>query len=551
MTILDQFAATLEPGQEHILHVVRAYVRWRGVEPQAFTPRIADDVELRTYLLDLRLQGLEPEALDASEAALERFYAWAQRQGLIGVNPFEAYNFRRPFLPRDQVRRRQDIFSADPQAREIARLQALNSLASGLNQSASVQAALQLTLETLVEVMQLKTAWAFLNTASGLVFQSAGPGASVPALHDFLLEAAVNLPPGLERRQRYFLTKPPDCHCQTLLRHGSLERAVNIVECSRLETSAEAQGDNLGLLFHASVPLTMDGQPVGIMNFATEEWQFLSTADLQLLSAAGKQVSATLERARLYDLVRSQKDQLENELEMARMVQASLMPERLPRIPSFSLAATWRAARQVAGDFYDVIRLPKGRWGLVIADVADKGAPAALVMAMTRSLIRSHAQKATSPVHLVTRVNRELCRQSRAGMFVTLFYALLDPQTYRLTYTTAGHNPPILRRAAGELVTLVRTGMALGVQPEAAYSQSELLLAPGDCLVMYTDGLTEALNPVGQEYELAGLQSALHKEAGSAQALLEHLLADLTAFSGPVVPEDDITLCILQCDPQS
>ena len=153
MTILDQFAATLEPGQGHILQVVLAYIHWRGVDLQAFIPRIADDVDLRTYLLDLRLQGLGPEALDASEAALERFYTWAQRLGLIGENPFEAYNFRRPFLPLDQVRRRQDIFSSDPQVREIARLRALNSLASGLNQAASVQTALQLTLETLAEVM--------------------------------------------------------------------------------------------------------------------------------------------------------------------------------------------------------------------------------------------------------------------------------------------------------------------------------------------------------------------------------------------------------------
>lgn len=551
MTILEHFADTLKPGQEYILQAVRAYIHWRGGDPHTFTPSIGDDVDLRTYLLELRLQGLDRDALYASEAALERFYAWAKAQALIGENPFDEYNLRRPFLPLDQVRRRQDIFSSDPQEREIARLRALNSLASGLNRAASVKAALHLTLETLVEVLELKTAWAFVNTASGLVFQSSREVSTLPALHDFLLEAAVNLPPGLERQQHYFLAKPPDCHCQTLLRHGSLERAVNIVECSRLESSAEAQGDNRGLLFHASVPLTLDDQPVGIMNFATEEWQFLSAADLQLLSAAGKQVSAALERARLYDLARTQKDQLERELEMARMVQASLIPEQLPEIPDFSLAATWRAARQVAGDFYDVIPLSGGRWGLVIADVADKGAPAALFMAMTRSLIRSHAVDAAGPAQLIRRVNRELCRQSRAGMFVTLFYALLDPQTRRLTYTLAGHNPPLLRCAGGQLETLVRNGMALGVQLGAAYSQSELLFSPGDCLVMYTDGLTDALNPDGQEYTLEGLQAALQKDSESAQALMEHLLADLAAFSGSVIPADDITLCVLRCNPSS
>ena len=548
MTVLDQFDQALKPGQEPILQAVRTYVLWRGQDPQTFMPGISDDVDLRTYLLDLRLQGLDQEALATQEASLEQFYTWAKIQGLIGENPFEAYNLRRPFLSQDQVRRRQDIFSADPQEREIARLQALNSLASRLNLAASVQDALQMTLETLVDVMELKTAWAFLNTASGMVFQSAGRKLAAPALHDFLLEAAVNLPPGLERERRYFLARAPDCHCQTLLRHNSLERAVNIVECSRLESSAEAEGDNRGLRFHASVPLTLDSRPVGIMNFATAEWQFLSAADLQLLSTAGKQVSAALERARLYDLARSQKEQLERELEMARMVQASLIPENLPDIPPFNLAAIWRSARQVAGDFYDLIRLPGGRWGLVIADVADKGAPAALYMAMARSLLRSHAMDVAAPAQLVSRLNRELCRQSSTGMFVTLFYALLEPQAHHLKYTLAGHNPPLMRRAHGELLSLERNGMALGVLHDAKYSQSELLFNPGDCLVMYTDGLTDALNAEGQEFGLDGLRAALQPEPSTARVLLDRLLADLAAFIGPVPPTDDITLCILQRD---
>lgn len=548
MTALERFAQALKPGQEHILQAVRTYVLWRGQDPQSFIPGISDDVDLRTYLLDLRLQGMDRDAMVTQEASLEQFYAWAKTQGLIGENPFEEYNLRRPFLPQDQVRRRQDIFSANPQEREIARLRALNSLSSRLNLTASVQGALQMTLETLVDVMELKTAWAFVNSSSGLVFQSAGANSSGPAQHDFLLEAAVNLPPGLERQQRYFLTKPPDCHCQTLLRHGRLERAVNIVECSRLEASAEADGDNRGLRFHASVPLTLDGLPVGIMNFATPEWQFLTAVDLQLLSAAGKQVSTALERARLYDMVRIQKEQLERELEMARVVQASLIPEQLPEIPAFSLAASWSAARQVAGDFYDVIRLPNGRWGLVIADVADKGAPAALFMAMARSLLRSYAEEVSAPAQLVARLNRELCRQSSAGMFVTLFYALLDPRTSRLNYTLAGHNPPLLRRADGELSNLARNGMALGVQSEAAYSQAELFLKPGDCVVMYTDGLTEALDSQGHEFGLDRLQAALQSDPDTAQTLLERLLADLAAFSGPVPPTDDITLCILHRD---
>jgi sigma-B regulation protein RsbU (phosphoserine phosphatase) len=158
-----------------------------------------------------------------------------------------------------------------------------------------------------------------------------------------------------------------------------------------LRYAARCAGDTQGLLFHATVPLIVQDRPVGLINIATEQWEFLSSADLQFLSAAGSQVAIALERARLYDFAETRRIRLEQELEMARAVQKSLLPRQLPTIPGFTLVADWRPARLVAGDFYDVFSLPDGRWGLVIADVSGKGAPAALYMAMTLSLIRSEA----------------------------------------------------------------------------------------------------------------------------------------------------------------
>jgi two-component system, NarL family, sensor kinase len=295
--LLDRFAAALTPAEAEYATLVADYAAWRGVRPgEEFTPGGDDDVEIRNYLLDLRIDGAGREAIQARLAALKRFYGWARDEGLIEYTPFDEFNFDRPLLDRDQIRRRPDALGTDPRGREVARLRALNRLADQLNRSTDIQTTLDVTLETLIETLGLQTAWVFLWDESGLTHYLS----AAPAPHDFALCAASGLPPGLEHDLNYYLREPPDCQCQYLLREGRLNRAVNIVECTRLQDSAESDEDNRGLLFHASVPLISQGRPVGIVNVATDEWQFLGAADLQLLSAAGAQLSITLERARLF-----------------------------------------------------------------------------------------------------------------------------------------------------------------------------------------------------------------------------------------------------------
>lgn len=297
MTLLDRFAASSFSPDADSLAAARGYVDWqasrRGGE---FTPGVNDDVDIRTYLLELRIGGGTRKQLEKQVAALKLFYVWTVAENLIPSSPFDEFNFDRPLLGRDQIRRRQDVFADDPRGREIARLRALNRLAEDLNRSTDLQAALDITLSTLVEIMGLQTAWIFLWSEAGLTKYIA----SAPAPHDFALGAHCGLPPGLEQNNYYYLGEPPDCHCQYLLRHGLLTRAVNVVECTRLQDSAEADADNRGLLFHATVPLIVQGEPLGIINVATDEWQFLSAADLQLLSAVGAQASVAIERARLF-----------------------------------------------------------------------------------------------------------------------------------------------------------------------------------------------------------------------------------------------------------
>ncbi len=539
--LLDQFASTLAPGEAETLGRVRAYVEWQAERlGENFRLHDEDDVPVRTYLAHLRAAGTNREELTQQTAALKQFYEWALAGGLIEQSPFRQFDFERPILSREQIRRRRAAFAGSALEREVGHLRALNHLAGQLNRSLDVQTTLDGTLESLVEVMRLKTAWAFVQTGAGLATSTAGR----QPLHDFALAAACRLPPGLEASGRLYLRQAPDCHCQFMLRAGQMTRAVNVVECTRLQDSAEARGDNQGLLFHASVPLMIEGRPDGVLNFATEEWQFLSAADLQLLSAAGALVSSALERARLYDVVRAGRARLEVELAMAREVQASLLPHPLPEIPGYGLAAEWRAARETAGDFYDVFHLREtGRWVIVIGDVSDKGAPAALYMAMTRSLLRSRAESASGPAALLGEVNRSLIAQSSSGMFVSLFCGMLDPATGALAYANAGHNPPLLHRGDGSLAELAPTGPLIGVFDEPELAEKEIGLAPGDILVAYTDGLTEAVGADGEEYGLPRLMAA----AGPAEArvMLDHLVADLAAFTGNTPQLDDITLLVL------
>ena len=241
-----------------------------------------------------------------------------------------------------------------------------------------------------------------------------------------------------------------------------------------------------------------------------------------------------------------EKGRLDHELQMAHEVQASFLPRETPQIPGWEFVARWRPAREVAGDYYDFIPGDRGQLGLVIADVTDKGMPAALFMVLTRSIVRASVTSTPSPAEGITRANRLLCADSYGGMFVTLFYALLDPAIGEVTYVNAGHNPPLLCRADHEQLTkLGRTGMALGVIADASFEQRTAHLHPGDFIVFYTDGVTEATDAQEREFGMERLQRVIldHRGAPAADivAALEQAIED---FAGPTDPFDDIAIVV-------
>ena len=268
-------------------------------------------------------------------------------------------------------------------------------------------------------------------------------------------------------------------------------------------------------------------------------------ADLELLIAIAASAASAIENARLYQ-VAVDKGRMERELSMARRVQTGLIPETIPELAGWEFAASWLPAREVAGDFYDFIPRDGRDLGLVIADVTDKGMGAALFMALTRSMVRASLEGESTAAEAITKANRLICANSSTAMPVTLFYGRVTPSGGELIYVNAGHNPPLLYRSTSRsFEELGRTGLVLGVDASIKLDQHSATLEPGDCLVLYTDGVTDALNATMQPFGEQRLRSTIEASAsGSAQVIALSLLQALQEFIGGADPFDDITLLV-------
>jgi serine phosphatase RsbU (regulator of sigma subunit)/FixJ family two-component response regulator len=240
------------------------------------------------------------------------------------------------------------------------------------------------------------------------------------------------------------------------------------------------------------------------------------------------------------------RERIEQEMRVAKLIQQTLLPRELPSLPNWRIAAHYQPAQAVGGDFYDFLPLPDGKLGIFIGDVSGKGVPAALVMATTRSVLRASAQSLITPGQVLEKVNDLLYLDIPTNMFVTCLYALLDPQEGRLHFANAGHVLPHRRRTAS-VTELRATGMPLGLMPSMHYEERETVLAPGDAVLFYSDGLVEAHDTMREMFGLARLQRLIATHSGSSAALIDYLLTELTCFTGAEwEQEDDITLVILQ-----
>jgi serine phosphatase RsbU (regulator of sigma subunit)/anti-sigma regulatory factor (Ser/Thr protein kinase) len=294
------------------------------------------------------------------------------------------------------------------------------------------------------------------------------------------------------------------------------------------------------------VPLVTQGELIGLLNLGERlSEQDYSADDRKLLENLAGQAAPAL---RVAQLVREQeaevrrRERYEQEMRVAQLIQQNFLPKELPAKAGWDVNAFYRPAREVGGDFYDFIDLPDGRLGIVVGDVTDKGVPAALVMASTRSVLRSSAQRLVEPREVLERVNELITQDMPPNMFVTCLYGILEPATGRFRFANAGHNLPCVQTGDGA-VEIRATGMPLGLLPGMTYDENEVVVEPGRTLLLYSDALPEAHGPDG---DMLGFPRLVEVTGASGDDVIDALLTELDRFTGPGwEQEDDITLVSL------
>ncbi len=267
---------------------------------------------------------------------------------------------------------------------------------------------------------------------------------------------------------------------------------------------------------------------------------------LNIVSGIAQQAAIALVNDQLYK-ESAERNRMEQELSVARSIQASLIPSGAPDIPGCTVSSFWQAARQVSGDFYDFLHLSDDNWGIAIADVADKGVPAALFMALSRTILRTVAFNRLNPAEVLERTNQLIYGDSSSDLFVTVFYAIWNRRLETLTFANGGHNPPVLIRHDGSTSLLEADGIALGVLDRVSIAQRKVRLQPGDSIVLYTDGVTEAMN---EDYDEFGMErlclAASSARSGQAGDILAAVTSAIEDHVGGTPQFDDITLVILK-----
>jgi serine phosphatase RsbU (regulator of sigma subunit) len=332
-----------------------------------------------------------------------------------------------------------------------------------------------------------------------------------------------------------------------------LANASGVVEVDKLDLDSPALRAMKAADVKLVVPLVSQGELIGLLNLGPRlSQQEYSADDRKLLSDLSTQTAPAV---RVAQLVRQQqqeaqeRERIEQELRVARLIQQTLLPKTLPELPGYDVAAYYQPAREVGGDFYDFLELEDGRLGLVVGDVTDKGVPAALVMATTRTMLRTAAQRLFSPGEVLQRTNDALVTDIPPNMFITCLYAILEPENGRLLYANAGHDLPYRRRAGrSEGADELRArGMPLGLMPGMGYEEKEIVLERGESVLFYSDGLVEAHDPQREMFGFPRLQGLVGTHRSGGSSLIGFLLSELTRFTGEDwEQEDDITLVTLE-----
>lgn len=292
--------------------------------------------------------------------------------------------------------------------------------------------------------------------------------------------------------------------------------------------------------------LSLSGEPMGVINIDTQNplAQFRKD-DLDIMVAVAGQAALSYESARLFSSF-LEKQKQDNEMRIAAGVQLALLPETMPELEGYEFYASYEAAQAVGGDYYDIFPVKSGNLCLAFGDVAGKGVPASLVMSRMSSVVRSTFNHLDDAAAAVCEINNHMCDKSVEGRFVTFVATLLDPTTHTVQFVNAGHMSPMIRHADGTIEELGAdtTGVPIGVMEDFPYQQIERTLRPGDTVVIYTDGVSEAMNPEGELYGLDRLRRFISKSAPAASELGPAIREDVRSHAGGRPQNDDITLMV-------
>lgn len=301
-----------------------------------------------------------------------------------------------------------------------------------------------------------------------------------------------------------------------------------------------------GIVSMLVVGMKYKGRQIGALRVYTAEERHFTQLEIELLKAVAAQAAAAIENARLLE-ESLQAEALERQVAMAVEVQQRMVPQRPPEVPGVELASAYVPCYGLGGDLYDFIELPRNNVGLVIADVSGKGVPASLTMASVRAAIRAHVDNIYYLYEVMRRVNGMVTRDTKPGEFVTLFYGVLDTTAKRLTYCNAGHPSPLLLRD-GQITELSSSNLVLGLDPAEPYEQHICDLKSGDVVLLYTDGLTDAMNFQSQTWGKQRLIESLKAGGATAEIIAQNILWSMRRYAGLTERTDDVTLIVVRVE---
>jgi sigma-B regulation protein RsbU (phosphoserine phosphatase) len=407
----------------------------------------------------------------------------------------------------------------------IHELTALNRIAIMLAEPRDLQKVLDRTAQVVSEVMETKAASIRLIDAQQ---------------DELVIKSVYNL-------SKQYLAKGPirlsraDID-QAALGGDGFGYVANMAHDPRVQYPQESVRE--GIVSMLSVGMRYQGRPIGVLRVYTSEETVFSPLQIDLLKAVAAQAGAAIENARL--LAESlQAEALEKQVNLAGEVQQRMIPQAAPEIPGLDVATAYVPMYSLGGDFYDFIPLPGDNLGVAIADVSGKGVPASLIMASVRAFLRAQVDNVYYLYEVVKRINLMLCRDTKPGEFVTLFYGVLDAGNNRFTYCNAGHPPAMVLRG-GQVFELESDNMVLGVEEGEEYKQTFIDLKSGDMLLLYTDGLADARNFDSESFGRQRIIEAFQRGGATAEIVAQNLLWEMRKFAGMSKPTDDVTMIVVR-----